>query len=171
MSFQISLEHLTNDLVDQLLIDHGSDKALHFHYDVRMSVYKNGREYRQSRGIHLLYYKPKGYPKGYGAVTVFSAVLDNPFDKIDKVEDSSWIHEGTHDSCWKEVKAFFGTYKRMADEINAELEVNGYDSVAPVHMQQHNSFALFGKAFQWVDVEVTKEPGKHKRTVYLLKKD
>jgi len=84
-------------------------------------------------------------------VSVFSAVLDSPFDKIGEVQE--WKHETSHDSCWKDIQVFFQTYLGMAEEINKELIEEGYQKAAPSNMHQHNSFAMFGApVFSWVGV-------------------
>lgn len=149
------VDGLVAALVRELLIEpKGREgEALHFHFDLRMHYgYGYGTTYIASRALHLLYHLSPGYTY----VTVFSAVLPSPFDKIDKV--GTWKHETSHDSCWRDIQVFSQTYFEMAKQINEDLMSGGHNEVAPVKMSEYNSFPTFGKPFQWVPVEVTKDP-------------
>ncbi len=150
-------EAVVNALVKQLLVedtDPDETRALHFHIDARMSYHghaEDGESFNASRGLHLLYHSEFRY------VTVFSSIVDSPFDRLSQVE--SWKHESSHDSCWRNIEAFAKVYFGMAKEINAALVQKGYPEVAPCEMHEHNSFAIFGAGvFDWVPVRVTKDP-------------
>lgn len=156
------IDSMLYNLVKQELVGKGrKDEALHFHFDLRMAY----ADFREFRGLHMLYY----LPPGMSYVTVFSAVTDDPFIKIGKVQE--WKHETTHDSCWRDVQTFSNVYFAMADEINKKLEKETGSSVAPCEMREHNSFRLFGSAFDWVKVEVSRDPEddrNYRRLVKLL---
>lgn len=148
------IDTLVAAMVRKLLIEDGGDgpdKALHIHFDLSMSQYYVGpNSYNQRCGLHLLYHCPYG-----GSVTVFSAVTESPFTKIKEVKE--WVHEVTHDSCWRDIQVFSRIYFGMAEKINSALKADGFDAVAPKDMSEHNTFGLFIPIFNWVPIKVTKD--------------
>lgn len=160
----MKIDRMVAGLVRQELIEaKGKDgKALHFHFDLRMSYFTDDKSYDTSRALHLLYH----LPYGYNSVDVFSAVLDSPFDGIRKVEN--WKHECSHDSCWRDVDVFPRVYFEMATKINEKLVEKGLEEVAPKEMHEFNSFALFGQVYDWVPVEVQRSQEYRKEIKILL---
>lgn len=151
----MEIRSLVGTLVNQLLVkdnNRQAGRALHFHFDCRMDSYTNEKSYHSSCALHLLYYLRPDMTY----VSVFSAVLPSPFDCIGKVDH--WEHECTHDSCWRDINVFSNTYFKMADEINSLRLRDDLPEVAPAAMSEHNSFQLFGSVFDWVGVEVKKDP-------------
>lgn len=148
----MQIESLINAIVRQELRGKGREKeALHFHLDISISHYMDSEHYSERRGLHLLYHlNPSGT-----YISVFSAVTDSPFTKVDEV--TNWKHECTHDSCWANTRAFADLYFDLAGRINDALFEDGLDKIAPKDMTEHNSFYLFGPAFDWVPVEVSKD--------------
>jgi hypothetical protein len=156
--FNLPLVSVVNKMVEHELVGNGrDDEALHFHFDLRLAYYlPKGYKCNASAGLHLLYH----LNKGYSYVSVFSAITESPFTKIAGVTE--WKHETTHDSCWRELRTVVNLYFQMAEEINLRLKSSGHKEVAPCEMTEHNNFALFGKLYQWVPVQVTKDPSdKH----------
>jgi hypothetical protein len=159
----IKIENVVSSMVRQLLINDDSDvikgKALHFHFDCRLGY----EDFNVSRGLHLLYgRRPQG-----SYVDVFSAILDSPFDKISKVVN--WKHECSHDSCWRDIGVFSQVYFDMADSINAKRVKEGLNAVAPIEMHEYNSFNEIDRFFQWVSVEITKDPSDERNYRKLIK--
>ncbi len=142
-------------LVKQLLVEDPNrqdDRALHFHLDCRLGFYGGPNGADAACGLHLLYQLGPGLTY----VSVFSGQTESPFDKIDKVEN--WKHETTHDSVWGDVDCFSRVYFGLAEQVNEWLRSKSYNEQAPVRMSEHTTFALFGRAFQWVPVDVRKDP-------------
>ena len=154
----INISDIAYALVHQELIGKGvEDEALYLHVDARLSYCENPSVNRaevfiESRGIHVLYH----CPRRNGYVTVFTAVTDSPFARIDEVKD--WKHETSHDSCWRDIGIFNRVYFEMADGINANLKTK----VAPRVMDQACYLSPRGllkdALFSWVKVEVIKDP-------------
>lgn len=145
-----------NALVKQLLIDAGgNEKALHFSFDLQLSCYdyvnEGGPTYNSDRkSLHLLYYlAPK---RSY--VSVFSATLNNPFSSVNGITE--WSHEITHDSEWRNIRAFVDTYFSMAQSVNDHLVKDGRTTVAPRTMTEHN-FTI-RNMFQWIPATVSLDP-------------
>lgn len=151
----IRMETIVGSLVRQLLIESGgnSERALHFHFDLWMSYHRDNRSYDARRGLHLLYY----LPKNSSYVSVFSATFNSPRVKLD-VANGQFTHEISHDSEWRNLRLFSDTYFSMAEEINRKMNVDGFLSVAPVLMGEHNNSPVFGNLFNWVTVKVEKDP-------------
>lgn len=165
MPASITISILVNALVRQELQGKGREKeALHFHFDMGMAHYTNNKTYSQRRGLHLLYHlNPKGT-----YISVFSAVTPSCFTGIHEVE--KWTHEVTHDCCWaNDIKGISGTYFDMAEKINAALKRDNLPEVAPAHMSEHNGFLVGAPVFEWVPVEVTKDPEDDNRYRRLIK--
>lgn len=162
------IDSLIANLVRQELSDkdYSSDKALHFHLDLRMSYYQpDGKTYSDSCGLHLLYHSHKGYD----SITVFSAVMGSPFARIKEVKE--WDHEVTHDSCWRDISVFSRIYFAMAANINSKLLEDGCNEVAPITMSECNNFSTFSDAFNWVNVCITKDPNdsaNYRRLIKIL---
>lgn len=164
------IDNLIARIVRQELFakDCSNNDAIHFHLDLRMSYHvADGKSYDDSCGLHLLYHR---MPNG-SYITVFSATsFASPFRKINEVKE--WKHETTHDSCWRNINAFSKAYFDMAANINSQLVKDGLQEVAPIEMSEYNDFALFGNAFNWVKVDVSKDPNdypyNYKRLVKLL---
>ena len=150
--FSISLHQVVNDMVEHhLLNEDGRDnEALHFHLDLRMSYYRANMDHAVSRGLHLLYH----CPKGFRSVSVFSGVTSSPFARIKEVE--KWKHEGTHDSCWRQVQTISQLYFEMAEEVISHFDKSLKLCANDLH--EHNSFAMFGELFEWVPAEVKNDP-------------
>lgn len=151
--FKLDLRDVVSHIVRSELVGKGREnEALYLNFDLRMSYYREGQEYYSSSGLHLLYHlRPD-----FASVSVFSGITSHPLAKIREVEN--WKHEGTHDSCWRNIDLFSTLYFAMAENINAKLEGDGFDSVAPADMNESNSFnSLFngGKYFDWVPVKVS----------------
>lgn len=171
----IRVETVVAAIVDQELRRKGRNKeALHFHFDLGMHyhhTYASGKveTFSQRRGLHLLYHC--NVHSTY--ITVFSAITVSPFAAINKVEDEDWKHEASHDSCWRDIRAFQESYFDMAEDINSALEKKGIEEVAPAAMQEHNSPAMFGQGlYSWVPVEVSKDPNderNYRKIVKVLK--
>lgn len=129
-------------------------EAIYISFDIRLSSYEDSFQYTAARGLHLLYHKLPGAD----SISVFSAVSPSPFDRLEKVVQ--WKHEATHDSCWRGLRVFFDVYFEMAKEVNARRVFRGLKEIAPAEMTQCCNFA--GRAreslFQWVPVEITKDP-------------
>jgi len=160
----MKVETVVNALVTQLLSTDLYNEAIHFHLDCRLNYFEDGkRNYRTARALHLLYQRHTGSTY----ISAFSAVLDNPFDKIDKVKD--WNHECTHDYCWRSVNCFSAVYFSMAEDINRQLVKAGLSEVAPIDMREFNSFGgISGNVFQLVPVKVELDPtdkNHHRRMI------
>src|SRR5690606_30078560 len=111
---------IIESLAKHLLVDAEGreNEALHFNFSLDLSIYSPIRV-SVRKGLHLLYYK-----KPHSAtVSVFSAVVDSPFDGIEKVEE--WEHEISHDSCWREITTINNLYFQMAERINNKLLAAG----------------------------------------------
>ena len=165
--FEIRLNNVVEKIVENELIEKGGKEgeALHFHFDVKLSyIGKVGKEYRQSRGLHLLYHI---FP-GSAYVNVFSGVTDSPFGKRWEVKE--WEHEASHDSCWRSVSIFSNLYFEMANLINAARIKDRYKKIAPIKMNQYVNFCLFDALYRWVPVEIVRpDPNdSYKKAVKLL---
>lgn len=173
------IETLVNALVRQELVGKGREKeALHFHFSLGMAVYTSSENYEkrrksgsidpfeEHRGLHMLYYvKP-----GFSYISVFSAITPSAFMKVDEVQD--WTHEITHDSCWAQVDTFSRAYFDMAEKINQAMVKEGLEKVAPLNMSEYNTPPLFGPVFDWVPIEISKDPNDdrgYRRLVKVLK--
>jgi hypothetical protein len=152
----IKIQTVAEAIVRQFLIEpRGRDnEALHIELDVSMSDYEGCDEYCDRRGLHLLYY----LPKGHASVTVFSAITKRPFSKPWEVEQWQWKHEITHDSCWRDIRVFSELYFDMCERINDQRNDAELESKAPALMTEHNSFRILGNLFDWLPVEVINDP-------------
>ena len=148
------VESLVSAIVRQELCGKQERKkeALHFHFDCSISHLVGHKYYRTRQGLHLLYCAPNH--RNY--VSVFSAWTTSPFTKIKEI--GGWKHEITHDSCWSTIDVFSRAYFAMAVEVNRQLIKAGLETVAPAEMSEHNNFALFGPAFEWVPAEMKTDP-------------
>ena len=152
--FRMSVAKVVEKIVRHTLLGNGKgrdDEALYFHLDLRLSMYDDGKTYNRAQGLHLLYHCRKGYQW----VSVFSAITDNPFVKLDKVTE--WNHEVSHDSCWTDLSVISDLYFKMAAEVIADAKADGYKKdIAPADLHEHNGFSLFGELYDWVPVEIKK---------------
>lgn len=161
--FNLPLMSVVNKIVEHELVGKGRDKeALHIHLDLRMSYYGIHEVFNTSRGLHLLYW----VPLRFSYISVFSAVTSSPFtkakeietlSKVKELEATGWKHEITHDSCWREIRTVTDLYFEMAKEIMTAMGDEA-KLLAPVDMSEHNDFALFGSLFDWIPVEISKDP-------------
>lgn len=165
----MKIDVLVSAMVRKLLIEPGgrNNEALHIHLDCSMSQHYNvgSNAYNSRCGLHLLYWLP--VDRTY--VSVFSAVTDSPFTKVKDVE--KWVHEATHDTCWRDIRTFSNVYFDMAKKINSAIEADGFKPCAPADMQENNCFALFGPMFDWLPVKVIKDEDDlhgYRRLVELL---
>ena len=154
--FRMSIESLTNSLVRSLLqdkTDHNEGEALHFFYDVSLLSRENGKTYERRVGLHLL------YCKSYSYIHVFSATTHSQ-RRIADVAVGGWKHQSSHDSEWKNTRAFSDLYFQMAHDINDARETDGLTSIAPIVLEQngHTTVGLFQPPFEWVKVHMTKDP-------------
>lgn len=152
----LKMSSVVSSLVEQLLQnDHNRQEgaALHFHFDCRMSHYGSSEiNATAAKALHLLYHLRPGMTY----IDVFSGERHNPFDRIHTVD--TWRHEVTHDSVWREAEVFNRVYFELAGRVNAHLVSKGAKEVAPVLMSEHTRFGIFGQAFQWVQVDIRKDP-------------
>jgi hypothetical protein len=149
---KIDVRNVVHAIVEQELIRKGREgEALYVNFDLRMSHHTNNKSYDQSRGLHLLYQVNPGYTY----VSVFSAVTDSPFATIREVEE--WKHEVTHDSCWRDTNVFSQVYFDMAEKINAAMKADKRKPIAPKDMHEWHNLGRAG-LFQWVKVNITKDP-------------
>lgn len=148
------IDSLAAMFVEQFLIGAGGrdGEALHLHFDLGVSHFTNSGSFHSTRGLHLLYHLPKG--RAY--VDVFSAVTAKRFSKIGDI--TQWTHECSHDSCWRDTRAFSKTYFEMAEEVNTQLRSENLLEVAPKDMSELNRFASYHEMFRWVPVTVKKDP-------------
>lgn len=148
----MNIETFANAVVAQELVGKGrEDEALCFQFRLNLSHYHDGMQFRSGRGLILLYH----LMPGYSYVTVFSGVSPSSFTDIKEVE---FFHEVTHDSCWRNIGAFSKVYFEMAKDVNTQLLAAGLSEIAPRDMSESNFFLLFGKAFTWQKVKVSKDP-------------
>jgi hypothetical protein len=107
--------------------------------------------------LHLLYHvNPNG-----SYVNVFSRVDSSPFLKVNATKSvgaGDWQHECSHDSCWRNISVFSGLYFELAELINKALIADGFSAIAPKDMSEHNSSALFENLYNWVKVQLEKDP-------------
>lgn len=161
----MNIETFVNAVVAQELVGKGrEDEALCFQFRLNLGHYHNGEQFRANRALVLLYY----LELGHSYVTVFSGVSQSPFTNIKEME---FVHETTHDSCWRNIRTFSDVYFAMAKEVNAQLVQAGLKEVAPRDMDESNFFRLFGNAFTWQKVSVKKDPydkNNHRRVVQIL---
>lgn len=165
--FEMRIDALVAAIVRATFRDGGrKDQALHFHFDLRLSDYSEGIDATKSAGLHLLYYALPGHH----TITVFSGVIENPFDGIQKVP--AWTHESSHDSCWRDIHATTSLYFEMAEGLNKIREQEGLEPKAPKDFSHFASFALFEEEIcRWVAVEVNRDrsdPYGYQRTIKLL---
>jgi hypothetical protein len=157
----IQLSEVVDQIVSDLLLGQGRQhEAMYFCFDVRLTTYDGGRTLSQSRGLCLLYHQEPGA----SVVSVFSAVLPDPRHYFSDVP--KWMHETSHDICWRNVAALSRVYFDMARHLNRERVLLGMEEVAPIEMTGTTYF--FRKLFRWVPVSITREPGGYERTVKVL---
>lgn len=150
--FSMKIESVVAALVKQELIGKGrDDQALHFDFDLHLTHYDKDDSFSRRHGLHLLYHLNSGATY----VSVFSAVTERFYTKVHEVKN--WKHEVSHDSCWRDIQVFSKLYFEMAKQINEDLVNHGRAVVAPKDMHQHNCFELFGQAYNWVNVKVTRD--------------
>lgn len=162
----MKIESMVNAMVKQELVKKGgNDKALHFAFDAGLYYHTGDERYSVRRGLHMLYHL---FP-GWGSVSVFSAITDDPFAKVTGVK--VWKHETTHDSEWRSANTYTHLYFKMAEEINRQLSAAKKPEVAPAAMEEHNSPPIFDQMYDWVAVKVTIDPTdtyRHRRLVVLV---
>lgn len=153
---EMKLSRVVHQIVEHHLGGQGREKeALYVNFDVRMSsYYQLGREFAESRGLHLLYHQNPGH----ATLSVFSAVTRSPFERLPQVTE--WKHEVSHDSCWRDIHVFSDVYFEMAKRINEKRCNAGLGEKAPIEMNQNCFFAGIARntMFEWVKVSVTKDP-------------
>jgi hypothetical protein len=163
----IKIQTVADAIVRQFLLDPGGrdNEALHIAIDASISDYEGNESFSDRRGLHLLYY----LPKGYASVTVFSAITRSPFTKPWEVGGMQWEHETTHDSCWRDVRVFSELYFDMCQCINDDRANAGLEAKAPALMTENNHFRLFGNLFDWIPVEVSTDPNDKNNYQRLVK--
>lgn len=166
--FEMRVSSVAEQIVTHHLQAKGREnEAVYINFDVRLSYFRSvhsSLQFNSSRGLHLLYHQCPGH----ATLSVFSAVTPSPFDRLKDIAE--WKHETSHDSCWRDVRLYTDTYFLMARQINAQIVEAGGAEVAPAEMNQYCSFAGIGRGnlFEWVPVEVTKDPNdnhKYRRIV------
>jgi hypothetical protein len=154
----MKIEDLVSAIVRQELIGKGrEDEALHFSFDISLSYYQDGKSYSKRCGLHLLYHvNPNG-----SYVNVFSRIDASPFTKVNAPQGEGvgeWVHECSHDSCWRNIRVFSTLYFDLAAQINQALIADGFTAVAPKDMSEHNNSPLFEALYTWVKVKLEKDP-------------
>lgn len=158
------LENVTAMLVQQFLIEPKGveNKAIHFHFNVRVDSFESNEQFGSSVGLHLLYHlKPRST-----YVDVFSGATNRPFAKLNEVE--GWTHEASHDSGWRNLNVFSQIYFSLAGEVNDQRKSSELKEIAPKDMSQSAHLRISRKMFDWVDVEVKvdgADPMKYHRTL------
>jgi len=94
---EMKIERLAEQIVRHHLLGQGRKKeALYLNFDLRLS----SNRFDQSRGLHLLYHQIPDC----ASVSVFSAMTLSPFGRIGEI--TSWEHDVSHDSCWRDIGIF-----------------------------------------------------------------
>lgn len=169
--FEMPLDALCNQIVSSLLPEQAREnEAVYISFDVRMQDYAvPSPSVGFSAGLHLIYHcRPHS-----NYITVFSAVTESPFAKLKEIPADQWQHESSHDSCWRDVSIFNSTFFEMATDLNELRTKKGLPTLPPKDFSTFVSFRPFNfnKLYEWVRVEVERDPNdlrNYKRTLKLL---
>ena len=162
----LDLRHVVNSLVTHMMHEPGRDRAtqaLHIQFWLSMTYYPDrtrdhgpiAKEHIDgvSKTLHLLYHRRPGSTY----ISAFS--FHEPGKRNTLLHSVPWIHEGTHDSGWRDIMVFSKLYFTMAEEVNRQLVDVGHPPVAPLMMSEHNSLVASRlEVFRWVNVEVQVDP-------------
>jgi len=162
--FEMPISRLVAD-IKEMLLPRGqpNDKALYMRFDVSMHVYKP-TDIRRRCFLNFILYCPHG-----GSVHTFFA--EEPFHPyIQDLRNLKWDNTSNHDSCWRSDgvdSPVSRVYSRMADEINAQLDAQGFKTIAPAHMHKHVNLS-WGPAWKLIDVEVRRDPDQDYHYLLML---
>lgn len=168
--FQMKVISVVDSLVNTLLVrqpDMNPGKAVLFELDLKLSSYEDNETFTSRTNLHLLYNKMHSYGR-YISVFSYEGVVSTLIDPRDR--GYIWKHEGTHDSCWRDLSLVSDIYFRCARVVNEQRQAAGYKPIPPRDMCDNAGPALFAPTFRFVDVEQVLLPrGRQIRNEYSIK--
>ena len=134
--------------------------------DLRMFHYENSceSEYKRSSLVHTL----------FTSNTSVFVVESAHYKRWYEIPVGDWKNTSNHDSCWRSdgMRHLTEICFRMADELNENLETDGFAKLAPRDFDQYCTLGFLANApWEFVMVQHEQIPGEyHKRQVLSLRK-